>query len=194
MTEREEIELRYRGRKPRLYPIWVSMKSRCYNENNNDYKYYGGRGITVCDEWKQNYKTFEAWALGAGYDKFAPRGECTLDRIDNNGPYSPDNCRWVPMSEQGKNKREYTENREKSETIGKITIRGVEKSIPQWASETGISKSTLFSRWKKGKRGDQLIQKPRKSSPLPYRCKPGEKEIVIPAGMVSLPHRRKKDK
>ena len=194
MTEREEIELRYRGKRPRLYPIWASMKARCYNQNDAGYKYYGGRGITVCDEWKKDYKVFEKWAYDAGYDQYAPRGECTLDRIDNDGPYSPENCRWVPMSEQGKNKRQYSEKREKKATIGKIEIKGEERTIPKWAKETGISESTLFARWKNGKREEQLLKKPRKSSPVPHRLEPGEKAMVVPAGMMTLPKRRQRER
>lgn len=89
----------------RLYTIWNGIKQRCLNENTKDYPYYGGRGITICDEWKNDFESFEKWALFNGYDAYAKRGECTLDRIDNDGNYEPSNCRWVTMKEQCKNRR-----------------------------------------------------------------------------------------
>lgn len=81
------------------------MKRRCYNKNSKDYMFYGGRGIEVCDEWLHNYPNFREWAYANGYDKDAPYGKCTIDRIDVNGNYCPDNCRWVDMKTQCKNRR-----------------------------------------------------------------------------------------
>lgn len=88
----------------RLYEVWHGMKKRCYCKTSSSYEYYGGRGITVCDEW-QKFTPFYEWAVANGYDEKAEYGKCTLDRIKVNGNYCPDNCRWVSMAEQNKNKR-----------------------------------------------------------------------------------------
>ena len=93
------------GCKDRLYKVYHNMKNRCYNENSDDYKYYGGRGITICDEWLDSYLAFKDWALSHGYDESAHRGECTIDRINVDGNYCPDNCRWVDMATQSRNRR-----------------------------------------------------------------------------------------
>ncbi len=89
----------------RLYNVWNGMKTRCYNPNNKRFKDYGGRGIVVCDEWKNDFSIFQKWALENGYDANAPFGQCTIDRIDVNGNYEPSNCRWITMAAQQKNKR-----------------------------------------------------------------------------------------
>lgn len=89
----------------RLYQVWTNMKARCLDPNHHAYATYGGRGITVCIEWLHDFAAFREWAIGAGYDPAAPYGECTLDRIDCDKGYSPDNCRWVNMKVQAENRR-----------------------------------------------------------------------------------------
>lgn len=84
----------------RLYKIWGGIKTRCLNPNCTTYNYYGGRGIVMCDEWKNNFQAFYDWAMLNGY-----QDNLELDRIDNDKNYSPDNCRWVTHKENCNNRR-----------------------------------------------------------------------------------------
>lgn len=133
----------------RLYHVWGSMKARCLNKNAPDYPRYGGRGITICDEWKNSFPSFKEWALSSGYDYDAPRMACTLDRIDNDGPYSPDNCQWVSMKKQIANQRRpetptLPDNRRKVALVNDdgVAIKQFE-SAAEAARETGCDPSSI---------------------------------------------------
>lgn len=102
--------LKHGGCYDRLYKVYHNMKNRCYNTNSDDYKYYGARGIKMCDTWLSSYSAFKDWAYLNGYDDSAPKGECTIDRIDVNRGYEPDNCRWVNMTVQSQNRRNVRNN------------------------------------------------------------------------------------
>lgn len=119
----------------RLYRIWSHMKEQCLNPNSISYKNYGGRGITVCNEWKQDFTAFRDWAMENGYSD-----ELQIDRIDNFEGYFPDNCRWSTRAEQSLNRRS---NRF-------LEYGGKRQTIKEWALEIGISHKILYDRIKSG--------------------------------------------
>lgn len=108
--------------------VYYGMKNRCYNPNEPSYVNYGGRGISICEEWYDKPEKFIEWAKSNGYSK-----ELTIDRIDVNGDYSPSNCRWATQQDQANNKRN---NR-------KITVNGETHTVAQWARILDINVHTL---------------------------------------------------
>lgn len=138
--------------KSRLYVVWNLMKHRCLDPKDNKYKDYGGRGIEICPEWlgTDGFVAFYNWAYANGYDDSAPKGQCTLDRIDVNGNYEPDNCRWVSNSEQALNKRN---------TVY-LTINDVTKPLMLWCREYGVSDSMVRRRIYKGMDPYSALTKP----------------------------------
>lgn len=114
-----------------LYNKWHSMKARCLNKNNHNYSHYGMRGITVCYEWLQSFESFFDWAVSSGYKE-----DLTLDRIDNNGNYCPENCRWVTTSVQNNN-RNVSLN---------ITYNGNTKNLSEWCRELNLPYIRVYQR------------------------------------------------
>ncbi|MEH7181090.1 hypothetical protein V7108_24985 [Neobacillus vireti] len=124
LIERNKANSTHNMRNTRLYHIWDTMKARCLRPNSKDYKNYGARGITICEEWRNQFEAFYMWAMDYGYEP-----HLTLDRVDVNGKYEPTNCRWATTKEQGNNTRF---NRH-------ITINAETKTIAQWSEISGIS-------------------------------------------------------
>lgn len=129
--------------KTRLYGIWLNMKNRCRNINDKSYPRYGGRGITVCDEWTADFTNFYNWSQANGYDETK-----TIDRIDNNAGYSPMNCRWTDVKQQARNRRSNLAVEYKGEVMTLIEVSEL----------TGISYGTLSARYQDGDRGERLIR------------------------------------
>lgn len=130
-----EVNATHRLTSTKLYRAWASMKDRCYNTNAVEYKRYGSRGIKVCDEWRNNFEAFYGWAMANGYED-----GLSIDRIDVNGNYEPNNCRWVDMKTQGRNRR----------NNHMLTHKGETHCVSEWSEITGIKVSTLFDRIKRG--------------------------------------------
>ena len=128
----------------RLHKIWCSMHERCERPKHTHYKDYGGRGIKVCDEWGE-YLPFAEWARTNGYSE-----QLTLDRIDNDGDYEPDNCRWVKVREQQNNKR--------SNRV--IMYHGKEYTLTQLAEYAGLKKTTLKERLNNGWSIEDAVERP----------------------------------
>lgn len=145
----------------RLRRIYNSMKCRCYNPRVRNYKNYGGRGISICDEWLNDRETFIKWSLSHAYDN-----SLSIDRIDVNGNYEPGNCRWVTNAVQASNKRPWWEtNRRKC-----LTLNGITKSIIEWCDEYGISTQLFNYRLKtKGMTPEMALSAPKANQGRP--CK-----------------------
>lgn len=121
----------------RIYKEYKNMQTRCTNKNRKEYESYGGRGISVCAEWsgENGFERFMRWSFDNGYDD-----GLSLDRIDVNGGYSPDNCRWITMKEQASNKRNSI----------RVTYRGETKTLKEWCELLSLNYNTLYSRLRSG--------------------------------------------
>lgn len=144
--------------KTRLYPIWSSMKQRCLRKTHCAYKNYGGRGIKVCDEWlgEHGFENFKQWAFENGYkEETLPNNlnKWTIDRIDNNGNYCPENCRWITAEEQQKNTRNNKY----------LTFNNKTQILADWAREIGIRIDTLWYRLNSGWTVEKALTTPLKA-------------------------------
>lgn len=131
----------------RLYAVWDSMRQRCLNENCHAFKNYGGRGIRICPEW-EDFSVFREWAIAGGYDENADRGELTLDRIDVNADYTPDNCRWSNMAEQTSNRRSSIY----------LEYRGEKRTLKEWSELCGVRYETAWKRYKDGLPVEEILK------------------------------------
>ncbi len=128
---------------PHLYSIWRGMKARCNNPNRPRYRNYGGRGIKVCAEWSNSSEAFIEWALAHGY-----RDGLQIDRINVNGGYNPDNCRWVTAKENARNRRDNV----------RLIVDGISKTASEWAEIAGVSRFTVYW-WVKEKGGEYAAER-----------------------------------
>lgn len=129
-----------------LHNKWLQIKQRCLDKNYRAYQRYGAAGITICDEWKNNFVAFMNWSYQNGY-----REGLSLDRIDNSKGYSPDNCRWVTWKDQCNNRRNNV----------KITYQGRTQNLKQWCEELGIDYHFVYQRMRKnGMTFEEAINKP----------------------------------
>ena len=117
------------GKHTPLYSRWANIKDRCFNEKSKDFSRYGGRGIVVCEEWRGSFQAFYEWAMNNGYKE-----GLQLDRKDNDGPYSPENCRWATPKENSNNRRDNF----------KIEVNGQRKTVKEWSDTTGIPIQTIY--------------------------------------------------
>ena len=134
--------------KTKNWNVWQSMLQRCNNSNNKDFYLYGARGIKVCDEWKE-YINFYNWSIQNGYEEGT-----SIDRINSNGYYEPNNCRWITNKEQQNNKRNNIH----------IIYEGKISTLTKLAEEIGIKREVLEMRYIRGDRGERLIRPVRKRS------------------------------
>lgn len=128
----------------RLYNIWRGIKQRCSNPNATGYKNYGGRGVAVCDEWLHNFQAFYDWSMQNGYAE-----NLTIDRVNTDENYSPDNCRWVTQKVQQNNKR----------TNHYITFNGETHTIREWEDKLNLKRGVVDSRLRRGKTIEEALGK-----------------------------------
>lgn len=144
VSVRNGLKKKHGMTKTRIHRIWSQIKTRCFNSKDEHFKDYGGRGITICDEWKNSFESFYEWSMANGYED-----NLTIDRIDVNGNYCPENCRWATMKEQNDNKRN---------TV-LLTFEGETRTLGEWSEITGIKYITLFWRYKAGKTPSEILSK-----------------------------------
>ena len=133
----------------RLYNCYKGIMFRCYNPKSDHYKSYGGRGRTVCDEWKNDSKAFIEWALSHGYSD-----DLTIERINVNGNYEPSNCKWIPMKDQYDNKRQNV----------MITFNGETHNATYWGRKFNINPQAIRWRYRNGWNIERIFELPE-----PYR-------------------------
>ena len=133
-----DVITKHNKSRSKLYHTYQCMVDRCTNPNSKEWERYGGRGITVCDEWLNDKSEFFDWALTHGYEE-AERGRFTLDRIDNDGNYSPENCRWVDMKKQARNRR----------NNAVLEYKGEKHCLSEWAELLHENYSKLHSRYRR---------------------------------------------
>ena len=134
--------LKHGQKRTKLYGLWLNIKDRCNNKNNSHFKYYGEKGIKMCEQWANDYSAFMKWALENGYVE-----GLSIERIDNNKGYEPSNCKWITKEEQARN-RSYTKFQ---------IINNKEMSLIEIAREFNIIPSTVYSRYRRGKRNEELL-------------------------------------
>ena len=134
----------HRMSKTRIYQEWQGIKSRCLYVNNGCYERYGGRGIKICEEWTKSFESFRDWSFKNGYSEIL-----TIDRINNDGNYEPNNCRWVDNKTQCNNRR--------SNVV--INYKGKDLTMMQVSEVTGIDYKLLISRYARGDRNERLLRK-----------------------------------
>lgn len=122
-------------RDTRLYRVWRGIRARTSYESQLSYKNYGGRGISICDEWHDDFSAFRNWALANGYSD-----DLTIDRLDIDGDYTPDNCRWATRKEQNNNQRSNI----------RLSFDGETHTASQWAEIMGITKDCIYKRIRRG--------------------------------------------
>lgn len=137
------IHIKHGNSRSKLYNIWVAMKQRCTNPNDRNYERYGGRGISVCKEWLDDFQAFYDWAMDNGYVE----GKLDIDRKDNDKGYSPDNCRFISHKENLCNTHRKLHD----------VINGEDITLVAAAERYGFTYKCLYNRYKRGKRGDELV-------------------------------------
>lgn len=137
------------GSDTRLYKIWCGMRNRCYLPSHDSYPHYGGKGVTVCEDWRTSFSSFRRWAESNGY-----RADKSIDRINGNGNYEPENCRWATNKQQARNKA--------VRSVAEIVVvhDGLSMNLSEWARRTRIGYSTLVKRYKSGVTGADLFAEP----------------------------------